>query len=195
MVFFQGFKNRAESRGCFQRIRQQNEFDSNISKRLFFFSLFFIPSTGTYILLAIPGAPLTQEAAVFLGFALAPNQTVPSSTLGQKRSASGLRAVVTQERDLAYGERVSSDASLRCSKQPPSEKSEESAGAGWGERGRSLSLTDGTGTSAALLSPHQPQSRVFCCCCCCCCCCPEGLSLLPYPDCSLKCDKTPHGKL
>lgn len=31
---------------------------------------------------------------------------------------------------------------------------------GWGERGRSVSLTDGTGTSTALLSPHKTQSRV-----------------------------------
>ena len=155
----------------------------------YFFSL-FLSSISAHILLAIPGAPLTPEPAVFSGFAPAPNHTVPSSTLGRKRSASGHRAVAIQEGDLMQGEWVSSDASLCVAASNLLLRSLKSVLVSGGESIADVLLWQ-MGKVLALLCSHPTRcrTRFFCCCC------PEGLSPLPHTDCSLKCDKTPHNKL
>lgn len=50
-----------------------------LPKGYFFFVL---PSISTHILFAIPGVHLTQERAVFSGFALDPDLTILRSTFG-----------------------------------------------------------------------------------------------------------------
>lgn len=72
-----------ESSLCFQMIREQTKFVSNISKRLFIF-LYFRPSISTHIIFVIPSVHLTEEWAGFSGFAPNPNCTVPRSTSGWK---------------------------------------------------------------------------------------------------------------
>lgn len=164
----------------------------HFQKANFFLFFFFPPSLTAHILLAIPGALLTQAGASCVFRVRSCSQVHRPKFSTWLKEEHLQRAAAIREGDLMQGKRVSSSASLCVAMSNLLLRDLKSVlvSAGQPERSRSAAPTDGEGTSAALLSPHKLQRGFFNSCCG-----PEGLSPLLHTDCSLKCDKIPQSKL